>query len=139
MMVGGSGEQKTLRLVAEYADACNLFGDPETIRHKVDVLLRHCVDVGRDPESITITHLITTLAAPNPTALRDRISTLRGRNQTVEDYAAKNHAGMTDDLVTMFRAYSDAGADHSIVVLPDVAMDGSIETFGDVIASFRVS
>ena len=139
IMVGGSGEQKTLRLVAEYADACNLFGDPDTIRHKVEVLHRHCFDIGRDPESITVTHLITTLAASNPTTLRDRISTIRGRNQTVEDYAAKNHAGTTDDLVSMFHAYSDAGADHSIVALPDVAMDESIETFAEVIARFRVS
>ena len=47
-MVGGMGEQKTLRLVARYADACNLFayGGPDLIRHKLDILRRHCEDVG---------------------------------------------------------------------------------------------
>lgn len=53
MMIGGSGEHKTLRLVARYADACNLFGeDAEQIRHKLDVLRRHCDEAGRDYDSI---------------------------------------------------------------------------------------
>jgi F420-dependent oxidoreductase-like protein len=52
IMVGGMGEKKTLRLVAQYADACNLFayGGAGTIRHKLEVLKRHCEDVGRDYE-----------------------------------------------------------------------------------------
>ena len=55
IMIGGSGERKTLRLVAEYADACNIFGDPPTIAHKVDVLKRHCDAIGRDPNEIEVT------------------------------------------------------------------------------------
>jgi F420-dependent oxidoreductase-like protein len=48
VLIGGSGERKTLRLVAQYADACNLFGSTaEEVRHKLDVLRRHCDDVGR--------------------------------------------------------------------------------------------
>jgi alkanesulfonate monooxygenase SsuD/methylene tetrahydromethanopterin reductase-like flavin-dependent oxidoreductase (luciferase family) len=57
ILVGGSGERKTLRLVAKYADACNLFGDAATVRHKVDVLRGHCADVGRDPAQVEVTHL----------------------------------------------------------------------------------
>ncbi len=53
LMIGGSGEKKTLRLVARYADACNLFGDePEAISHKLDVLKAHCDAEGRDYDSI---------------------------------------------------------------------------------------
>jgi len=53
VMIGGSGERKTLRLVAQYADACNLFGaDADDIKHKLDVLRRHCDEVGRDYDSI---------------------------------------------------------------------------------------
>jgi len=56
VMIGGSGERKTLRLVAEHADACNLFGaDPGTVAHKLEVLDRHCDDVGRDPAEVTRT------------------------------------------------------------------------------------
>ena len=55
ILIGGSGERKTLRLVAQYADACNIFGGPEEVAHKVDVLRRHCEAVGRDPNEIEVT------------------------------------------------------------------------------------
>lgn len=68
ILVGGSGEKKTLRLVAQYADACNLFGDPKMVRRKVDVLRAHCADLGRDPAAIEVTHLSTrpNMADPIP-------------------------------------------------------------------------
>lgn len=63
IMIGGSGEQKTLRLVARYADACNLFaGDDlgiDGLRAKLDVLRRHCDEVGRDYDAIAKTILWT--------------------------------------------------------------------------------
>jgi F420-dependent oxidoreductase-like protein len=63
IMIGGSGERKTLRLVAQYADACNIFGGPEEIAHKVDVLRRHCDAVGRDPNEIEVTAMFRDLPA----------------------------------------------------------------------------
>jgi F420-dependent oxidoreductase-like protein len=63
ILIGGSGERKTLRLVAQHADACNLFGEtPDVIRHKLDVLRRHCDDVGRDYDAIEK----TMIAAADP-------------------------------------------------------------------------
>jgi F420-dependent oxidoreductase-like protein len=59
ILIGGGGERKTLRLVAQYGDACNLFAtSPEDVSHKLDVLRRHCDEVGRDEASIrkTITY-----------------------------------------------------------------------------------
>ena len=56
VMIGGSGERRTLRLVARYGDACNLFGvAPEEVQHKLDVLRRHCDEVGRDYDEIAKT------------------------------------------------------------------------------------
>lgn len=55
ILIGGGGERKTLRLVARYADACNLFGGPSDVAHKLDVLKRHCDDVGRPFEEIEVT------------------------------------------------------------------------------------
>jgi F420-dependent oxidoreductase-like protein len=55
ILIGGSGERKTLRLVAKYADACNIFGGPEEVASKLEVLRRHCDDVGRDPNEIEVT------------------------------------------------------------------------------------
>ncbi|GGI98123.1 LLM class F420-dependent oxidoreductase [Streptomyces brasiliensis] len=53
IMIGGGGEKKTLRLVAQYADACNLIpSSPEELRHKLDVLRGHCDTVGRDYDTI---------------------------------------------------------------------------------------
>jgi F420-dependent oxidoreductase-like protein len=62
IMIGGSGERKTLRLVAQYADACNIFGGPDEVAHKVDVLRRHCDAVGRDPAEIEVTAMYRDLA-----------------------------------------------------------------------------
>jgi F420-dependent oxidoreductase-like protein len=55
IMIGGSGERKTLRLVAQYADACNIFGGPSEVAQKLDVLRRHCDALGRDPNEIEVT------------------------------------------------------------------------------------
>jgi alkanesulfonate monooxygenase SsuD/methylene tetrahydromethanopterin reductase-like flavin-dependent oxidoreductase (luciferase family) len=52
IMIGGSGERKTLRSVAMYADMWNAMGSPEKLRHKAEVLERHCAEVGRDPAAI---------------------------------------------------------------------------------------
>lgn len=60
ILVGGGGERKTLKLVARYADACNLFGtDRDPVAHKLDVLRGHCEDEGRDMDEITKTVLAT--------------------------------------------------------------------------------
>jgi len=55
ILIGGGGERKTLRLVAQYADACNFFGGRDEVAHKLDVLRRHCDDVGRDLNEIEVT------------------------------------------------------------------------------------
>ena len=70
LLIGGAGEQRTLRLVAEHADACNLFDLPDdgaTVRHKLDVLARHCESVGRSRDEIQTT-LSTRLAPAETTA-----------------------------------------------------------------------
>jgi F420-dependent oxidoreductase-like protein len=60
ILIGGGGEQKTLRLVARYADACNVFGTtPDEVGHKLDVLRQHCAAEGRDDADIVKTALVT--------------------------------------------------------------------------------
>ena len=69
VLIGGAGEKKTLRLVAQYADACNLFDIPDggrTVRHKLDVLERHCADLGRPYDEIEKT--ISTALEPDESA-----------------------------------------------------------------------
>ncbi len=95
IMIGGNGERRTLRLVARYADACNfLVLEPDEVRHKLDVLRRHCDAIGRDVAEIEITNLVEV-------DLRD------GR--------------MSDaDVVALVRAQADSGVQHLIVNMPDV-------------------
>jgi F420-dependent oxidoreductase-like protein len=63
ILIGGGGERKTLRLVAQYADACNFFGGPDEVAHKLDVLRRHCDALGRDPNEIEVTAMFRDLPA----------------------------------------------------------------------------
>lgn len=58
ILIGGVGERKTLRLVAQYADACNFFGSPEEVAHKLGVLRQHCDALGRDIRTIDVTTLV---------------------------------------------------------------------------------
>jgi F420-dependent oxidoreductase-like protein len=79
VLIGGMGEQRTLPLVARYADACNLFDVPDggtTLRHKLDVLARACHDIGRDPDDVEVT--LSTRLADGETAplLADRAAGL---------------------------------------------------------------
>lgn len=80
ILIGGSGERKTLRLVAKYADACNLIvGTRDELVHKIEVLARHCDDLGRDLNDIEITTMYRDLA---PDATVDDV--VRGAEQLAE-------------------------------------------------------
>ena len=100
IMVGGGGEKKTLRLVAQYADACNVFGTPEAIARKYRILDAHCAAIGRDPREIE-----------------------RSTLQDVRIGRDGSRGRMTPaQLVDRFGHLSDAGAEHvilSVAELPD--------------------
>jgi F420-dependent oxidoreductase-like protein len=79
ILIGGSGEKKTLRLVARYGDACNLFAtEPSEVAHKLEVLERHCVDADRDPAEIKRTIL----------GMVDPLADVDGFLAAMEQYAA---------------------------------------------------
>ena len=74
ILVAGGGEKKTLRLVAQYADACNLYGSVETIRAKLDILKQHCQTLGRDYRTIEITTLGTLDLQPGKMSSKEVIA-----------------------------------------------------------------
>ena len=116
IMVGGGGERKTLRLVAQYADACNVFGSPEGIARKYAILDAHCAAVGRDPAEIERSTLQNVRLGP-PGAAR------------TESPA---------QVVDRFGELSDAGADHVIFELKDVHVPEYLETVGkDIIPALH--
>jgi F420-dependent oxidoreductase-like protein len=120
ILVGGGGERRTLRLVARYADACNLFGGVDTVRHKLDVLDRHCAEVGRDPSEITRTRLGTLVIAPTMEEAQRKAAALLARfggDQSAFDAAVT--AGDPDTVTEKAAALLDAGLDGLIFNLPD--------------------
>jgi F420-dependent oxidoreductase-like protein len=117
IMIGGNGERKTLRLVAQYADACNLTGDVATLRHLVGVLERHCEDLGRDPAQITRTSYETVVIADTPKAAAHKLAALRDASPAgVYDEVI---AGGPEEVTSQAAERRDAGIDALIVGIPD--------------------
>jgi F420-dependent oxidoreductase-like protein len=102
IMIGGGGERKTLRLVAQYADACNVFGGPERIAHKYAVLREHCDRLGRPYEEVERTTL-----------------------QSVD-----LDAQSSDELVEWLGALGEAGAQHVLMSVRGVSDVAKLERLG---------
>jgi len=111
ILIGGGGERKTLRLVAQYADACNLFGDAETVRHKLDVLEQHCKDVGRDPAAITKTRLGTIVIAATSQEAHRKAEQLRVARGIPEEWARTWTIGSPEEIADQIRPLLEAGLD----------------------------
>ena len=120
ILVGGGGEHRTLRLVAMYADACNIFGDVETVRHKLEVLNRHCEAVGRDPAEITKTRLGTLLIAHTDAEANARATQLaEARGVDPATLRASVTVGDPDAVCEQVAPFLDAGLDGMIFNMPD--------------------
>lgn len=139
MLVGGNGEQRTLRLAAKYADACNIIGDAEVVARKVAVLREHCASFDRDPHAVAVTQLSSTLVGRNATEVSELVEGLRPRRRSAETYAASVNAGTIADQIGRFRDLADAGVQTAIVSLPDLGDTEPIERFAEVIAAFRTA
>jgi F420-dependent oxidoreductase-like protein len=112
ILIGGSGERKTLRLVAQYADACNLFGDAATVKHKLDVLRQHCEKVGRDPSEITKTRLGGLIVAPTHEEAERRGTELKAaRGLSDEWYRMSQIVGDPDEVSEKVQELLDSGLD----------------------------
>lgn len=131
ILVGGGGEKRTLRLVAQYADACNFFGDLNEIRHKVEVLERHCEEVGRDPAEITKTRLGGLVIAPTTADAEAKGATVRQqRNMPQERYKGYFVAGDPDSVLEQVEQYLEAGLDGLVFNIADVYDLETVELAG---------
>jgi alkanesulfonate monooxygenase len=106
ILIGGGGEKKTLRLVAQYAQACNLFATPD-LAHKLEVLRQHCVDVGRDYDEIEKTVISPLNLGPNG-----------------------EHA---DELLEQMRGYAALGFTHVHGMVPGAETVRPLELIGELI------
>jgi F420-dependent oxidoreductase-like protein len=136
ILIGGGGEKRTLRLVAQYADACNFFGDLSEIKHKVQVLERHCADVRRDPAGITKTRLGGLMIASSAAEAESKGEHVRqARNMPKERYDGYFVAGDPDAVAEQTRAYLDAGLDGLIFNVHDATDVETIELAGKTLSS----
>jgi F420-dependent oxidoreductase-like protein len=122
ILVGGGGERRTLRLVAQYADACNISGDAAMIRHKLEVLDRRCAELGRDPREIKATRLGSLFLTSNPEEtrqIRDFVTQAAGA-----EAAAAFTIGEPDDVVSQVGELVDAGVEEFYFNLPLADPDG---------------
>ena len=104
ILIGGSGEKKTLRMVAQYAQACNLFAGPD-VAHKLEVLREHCANLGTDYDAIE-----KTVIAP---------------------FDIGTNGEKADELLEQLRGFADLGIQHVHGGLPNVAGITPIEIIGE--------
>jgi len=115
IMIGGGGEKQTLRVVAKYADACNLFGGPKTIQAKLDVLKKHCNEVGRHYDEILKTSLITVVIAEDKQNLARELAGVRKPTVSDEELDEIVLYGTPDDVAAKIERLMQAGLQYLIV------------------------
>jgi alkanesulfonate monooxygenase SsuD/methylene tetrahydromethanopterin reductase-like flavin-dependent oxidoreductase (luciferase family) len=119
--------------VAQYGDACNLFGGPDDVRHKLDVLERHCAEIGRDPGEITKTRLGTLVIAPTQEEAEAKVRALIERRGGDGQFLSRALVGGPVRIAEETAALLDAGLDGLIFNLPDADDRDTITLAGHVL------
>jgi alkanesulfonate monooxygenase SsuD/methylene tetrahydromethanopterin reductase-like flavin-dependent oxidoreductase (luciferase family) len=114
-MIAGNGEKKTLRLVAEYADICNVVGPPQVVAGLMETLDHHCADVGRDPATICRTVTSMVIVRSSSEKAEAALSPVFRNNPS----PFKPIAGTPDQVVAMLGDLLAAGIDGLILSCPD--------------------
>ena len=112
--IGGSGEKVTLKLVARYGNACNLFGEPEAIKRKLGVLAAHCKTVGRNYNEIQKTRLGHIVVGKTESEVKVMLAKERHPGMSDEEYAAYAIYGTPDEVADKIQDLVDAGLDYLI-------------------------
>ena len=139
IMIGGQGEKKTLRMVAQYADESNLIGTSEDIPRKLAALEQHCERLGRDRSEITVTKLMMVAVAPTMEELEadlDALAKTKGMGDNVKDMIRKTL--IYGDPDTVGEKIQDAVAKGLDGITVDLPVNGEnterIELLGEICA-----
>jgi len=119
LWIGGSGERVTLKLVARFGDACNVGGDPDTIRHKLAVLREHCQTVGRNYDEIVKSAEAEVLVIGKG----DDPDRARAKARGYESFREGTLVADADTVAEHLRTLIEAGIDYFIIYIPGVAYD----------------
>jgi alkanesulfonate monooxygenase SsuD/methylene tetrahydromethanopterin reductase-like flavin-dependent oxidoreductase (luciferase family) len=130
ILVGGSGEKRTLKIVAKYADACNLFGSAETVKKKLDILKAHCKSVNRDYDSILKTKLGVVVIDNDGKKAKKRVrqAFIGMPEAQLREFAI---FGTPEEVLNEIREFEDAGIQYLIVDLEPQREIEALEIFAD--------
>jgi F420-dependent oxidoreductase-like protein len=130
ILIGGSGERKTLKIVAKYADACNLFGSPETVRKKLDILKEHCKSVGRDYSSILKTKLSAIIVDDNNDMAKNRVRKTFGGipEEQIKEFVIY---GTPEDVSRQIEIFEQVGIQYLTVNLEPYGELEALDTFAN--------
>ena len=136
ILIGGSGERQTLRLVAKYANACNLFfGSPETVRRKFSILREHCKTVGRNYDDIVKTRVSGVVIGEDSDTVRRRVAEFRNfQEEFWNEYEPEMIVGTPEEVKRNIELFREAGIDYMIVCFPPQHELESLRLFGDEIS-----
>jgi F420-dependent oxidoreductase-like protein len=132
ILVGGSGEKRTLKIVAKYADACNLFGSAETVKKKLDILKTHCRNVNRDYDSILKTKLGVVVIDNDGLTAKKRVQQafIGMPEAQLREFAIY---GTPEDVLKQIKEFEDVGIQYLIVDLEPQREIEAVEVFADEI------
>jgi alkanesulfonate monooxygenase SsuD/methylene tetrahydromethanopterin reductase-like flavin-dependent oxidoreductase (luciferase family) len=120
-------------MVAQYADGCNLFGDPERAKHLLAVLQGHCDTVGRDPAEITKTSMATIVIAETEDGAKAQLDTMRDLGFP-EARVAATTAGTPDQILEQAHAFREVGIEGLTFSMPFVHDLDSVALAGETLA-----
>src|SRR6266852_7886566 len=131
--IGGAGEKVTLKLVAQYGDACNVRADLDTVKHKLEVLREHCAAVGRDYDSVLKTAEFYAIVGDGQEVARVVKDTERriGRDEQFVRSEWQEFVGDADESAGAMRMYAEVGIEYFIVNLPNAAEGGVFARFAE--------
>ena len=132
ILVGGSGERKTLKIVAKYADACNLFGSAETVKRKLNILKEHCKSVGRDYNSILKTKLSIIVVEDEKQTSEKKIEQIfKGMpEEQIREFAIY---GTPEDVLRQIESFEQVGIEYLIVDLDPTRELEALDVFANKI------
>lgn len=136
IIVGGSGEQRTLKIAAEHGSGCNLFGDLSAIERRVGVVRGYLAAAGRDKADFEITHLGGALLAADRNTLRQLVEAERPSNVGPDRFAKRANAGTLADHESRFRTMAELGVDSAIINPTRPGDQATFDVWAELISRF---
>ena len=129
--IGGSGEKSTLKMVAEYADGCSLFGDPYTVSRKLKVLQDYCQDFGSNYDALTKSKHSNVIIAENKDLVEQKLRNIIPDESKWNDFAKSNIVGTPEECREQVKQYVSAGIDYFTLSFPDLFEQNCLDLFSN--------